>query len=106
MSKVPVVHLNTGYVRWFLAKSCISGTEFSRSLGYSDHWWSTVLHQKKGVKPNVAKLMCSMYNLDYDKLVVKEPEPVSKPETLTVEALCECLERVEGKLDKLLNMWG
>jgi len=113
MSKVPVVKINIDYVAQFLAVNGISGAEFGKSLGYSDHWWASVIHKKSSVKPNVAKLMCSMYKLDIDKLLVKEAEsePVMKPEPLTVdgevvEAFGKWLARVEGKLDKLLSMWG
>ena len=109
MSKVPVVTINTDYVAQFLEQSKISGAEFGRSLGYSDHWWASVL-RKKHVKPNVARLMCDVYLLKYDELVVKAPEPATEPETLNVdgevvEAFGKWLERVESKLDKLLSMW-
>lgn len=111
MSKVPVVKINTDYVAQFLATNGISGAEFGKSLGYSDHWWASVIHKKNSVKPNVAKLICGMYKLDIDKLLVKETEPAIEPETLTVdgevvEAFGKWLERVESKLDKLLSLWG
>ena len=110
MSKVPVVTINTDYVARFLARHQISGAEFGRKLGYSDHWWASVL-RKKHVKPNVAKLMCDMYQFEYDELVVKAPAPAIESEPLNVdgevvEAFGKWLERVEGKLDKLLSLWG
>lgn len=108
MAKVPVVTINTDYVAQFLAQHNYSGAEFGRKLGYSDHWWASVL-KKKHVKPNVAKLMCDMFLLEYDELVVKAHEPTQKHEELTVdgevvEAFGKWLERVENKLDKLLSL--
>lgn len=103
MAKVPVVTINTDYVARFLADHQISGAEFGRKLGYSDHWWASVL-KKKHVKPNVARLMCGMYPLEYDEVVVNETEPANK-QGAPVELL-ERLERIETKLDKLLSIWG
>ncbi len=111
MSKVPVININKEYIQQFLKHSGISGAEFGRTLGYSDHWWTSVQKRGMRIKPNVAKMMCRMYELDYDKLVAKAPDPIDKYETLTVdgevvEAFGKWLARVEGKLDKLLSMWG
>lgn len=110
MAKVPVVTINTDYVARFLAQNKISGADFGRRMGYSDHWWASV-QKKKHVKPNVAYLMCNMFQLEYDKLVVKESEPAPKTETLVIdaevaEALAASLNRIETKLDKLLSIWG
>lgn len=108
MSKVPVVTIDTDYVNRFLGQHYMSGAEFGRKLGYSDNWWSGVL-KKKHVKPNVARLMCDMFLLEYDELVVKAPAPIEKNETLTVdgevvEAFGKWLARIESKLDKLLSV--
>lgn len=111
MSKIPVIKINTEYVEQFLAQHEISGMEFSHSLGYSDSWWAGIKNETKAVKPNVARLICSLYKLDYEKLVVKAPEPATKIETLTVdaevaEAFAASLNRIESKLDRLLTIWG
>ena len=104
MSKIPVVKINTEYVEQFLAKHEISGMEFSHSLGYSDSWWAGIKNETKAVKPNVARLICSLYKLDYEKLVVKAPEPASEPEEPI--DLLGWLARIEAKLDRLLTIWG
>lgn len=115
MSKIPVIKINTEYVEQFLAQHEISGIEFSHSLGYSDSWWAGIKNETKAVKPNVARLICSLYKLDYEKLVMKAPEPASQPEAKAeplsvdgevVEAFGKWLERIEAKLDKLLSIWG
>lgn len=110
MSRVPVVNINIDYVQLFLHHAGISEAEFSRSLGYSDGWWTGVKNEKHHVKPNVAKMMCRMYELDYDKLVVKV-DPIEKYESLTVdsevvEAFGKWLARIESKLDRLLAHEG
>lgn len=103
MSKIPVVTINTEYVQQFLTQHNISGAEFGRKLGYSDNWWSSVL-KKKHVKPNVAHLICRLYKLDYETLLLKPTEPASEPEEPI--DLLDRLERIEAKLDKLLRIWG
>ncbi len=104
MSKIPVVRINTEYVEQFMAKHEISGMEFSHSLGYSDSWWAGIKNETKAVKPNVARLICSLYKLDYEKLVVKAPDPGSEMET--PDDTPERLARIEAKLDRLLKIWG
>lgn len=103
MSKIPVVTINTEYVQLFLTQNNISGAEFGRKLGYSDNWWSSVL-RKKHVKPNVARLICDMYLLDYNELVVKTGKTASGAKT--PDDLPDRLERIEAKLDRLLTIWG
>lgn len=109
MSKAALVKINTDYVAQFMKANGISGAEFGKRLGYSDFWWKGVVNKNQSVKPNVVTLMCGVYGLEYDKLVVKA-DPIEKYETLTVdgevvEAFGKWLERVESKLDKLLSMW-
>ena len=115
MSKIQVVKINTEYVEQFLAKHEISGMEFSNSLCYSDSWWAGIKNENKSVKPNVARLICSLYKLDYETLLLTPPETGSEPEAKAeplsvdgevVEAFGKRLERVEAKLDKLLTIWG
>ena len=69
------VKINVGYVEAFRKKRNISGIEFSESLGFNNNWWSK--NKQIGyIKPNVAKLMCTIYPLEYDKLVISEEKPV------------------------------
>lgn len=110
MGRASMVRIDPEYVERYLERKNISHTDFCRRLGYSEHWWRGV--RNKGgcrVKPNVARLICEMYSLDYEKLVVRD-EPENKPTEDAVDesvhALVETLFRIETKIDKLLEIWS
>lgn len=106
MPHAPTVNIDVEYVNGVIKKLGISGAEFSRTLGYTDNWWNNVKNTTQCIKPNVAQLMCRMYDkLEYEKLVVKKvnvDDGASRPND---SQLLAKLEIIESKLDKLLEAW-
>lgn len=81
MGKVYKVRINPDILDQIMKRHCMSPAEFCERIGYSKSWWGAVL--KNGgysVKPVTARLICTTFGLDYDKLVVPdEPAPASTP---------------------------
>ena len=122
------VKIDVEYVDAFIKKRNMTNVKFSESLGFNNNWWSK--NRKIGyIKPNVAKLMCTVYPLEYDKLVIPEEKPVQpvaeEPTSTGLEeeylpliaaamsassnALHEvknALEHLNEKIDPMLALWN
>lgn len=77
------VKLNLDYIESFLYRNNLTKKEFSEKLGHADNWLNAVktggrAYEDNRVNEGKARLMCTVWGLDYDKLVIKDPEP--KPE--------------------------
>ena len=74
------VKLNFDYINDFLKKRGITKSEFCRRIGYADNWFSAVEGGKKsysyGINEAKARLMCTVWGMEYDSLVIKERELV------------------------------
>lgn len=58
------------------------------------------------MKRNVVTLMCRMFDMDEDKVILKEPEPIPEPvkqEDDNMRALLCTMVRIEQKLNILLE---
>lgn len=121
------VKIDVEYVESFRRKHDMNAAQFPESLGFNVSWWSKN-RQIGYIKPNVAKLMCTIYpTLDYNKLVIPEEKPVepvaeeASPSleeeylpliaaamSATSNALHEvktALERLNEKMDTMLALW-
>lgn len=106
MPHAPTVNVDVEYVNGVIKRLGISGAEFSRTLGYADNWWNNVKNSTQCVKPNVAQLMCRMYDkLDYEKLIVKDGTASLSASGIKETDILKKLEIIEAKLDKLLEAW-
>ena len=74
------VKLNFDYINDFLKKRGITKGEFCRRIGYANNWLAGVESGKKcysnGINEAKARLMCTVWGMKYDSLVIKEREPV------------------------------
>lgn len=74
------VKLNLDYIESFLYRNNLTKKEFSEKLGYADNWLNSVkaggrAYADNRVNEGKARLMCTVWGLDYDKLIIKDPEP-------------------------------
>ena len=81
MGKINKVRINPDILDQIMKRYHITTAEFCERIGYSKSWWGTVLKKGGyGVKPVTARLICTTFGLDYDKLVVPdEPAPAPTP---------------------------
>ena len=85
MAQPKKVKLNIDYINAFLYRNNLTKKEFSEKLGHADNWLSAVSNGAKAYEDNrvldgKARLICTVWGLDYDKLVIKDPEPQPEPE--------------------------
>lgn len=112
------VKIDVDYVNRYLEKKLITQREFSEMNGHSKSWWASIKRDCNSmVAVNQAKLICTLTGLDYEKLVIPEKcitsnacprneqkSMLEEDETL-LEALVNCLHRIEAKTDEAaLNM--
>lgn len=104
------VVINVDYLREVIEKSGLSQAEFGRRLGRSDSYVCNSLYRGY-MHGNVCKLLCSLYDANYDKLTtIPQPEPEQKQESVkkvmmaddaSIMALARCMVTIDAKLDKL-----
>ncbi len=89
MKPAKKVKLNADYINAFLYRNNLTRSAFSMKMGHADNWLAGVLREDgsyKGCIPErKARLMCTTWGMDYDKLVVKEPEPQAEAPAPAVE---------------------
>ncbi len=90
MKPAKTVKLNTEYINGFLYRNNLTRKEFSTKFGYADNWLASVLREngsyKGRISENKARLMCNVWGMDYEKLVVKEPTFTPTAESPAEEA--------------------
>lgn len=101
-------NVDVAYINAQLKKKGIAKYAFAESLGYDASWWGYIERSGGRVKKNVVALMCRMYRMDEDKVVIKpEPEPEAQHEPVysddNAKVLITMLVRIEQKLNILLE---
>lgn len=85
MKSANTVKLSADYINDFLRRNNLTRKEFSTKLGHADNWIASVLNENGSYKcrltENKARLMCTVWSMDYEKLVIKEPVFTPAPET-------------------------
>lgn len=77
MGKINKVRINPDILDQIMKRHRITTAEFCERIGYSKSWWGTVLKNGGyGVKPVTARLICTTFGLDYDKLVLPDASEV------------------------------
>lgn len=103
------VKIDIEFAEKYMAFHNLTKSEFSQKMGHSPSWWAGVRRGGGYVPPNKAKLMCSMLDMDYNKLVIKERQNEQKSileeDVSMLKALVECMTRVETKANEAaMNM--
>ena len=80
MNKPKKVKLNIDYIESFLYRNHLTKKEFSEKIGHADNWLAAVktggkAYEDNRVAESKARLICTVWGLEYDKLVIKDPEP-------------------------------
>lgn len=73
MSKSKSVPINTKYLRDVIHESGLSNVKFAEGIGRSDSVVYNAI-SKKEMQIVVAKMICSVYGADYEKLTTSEGE--------------------------------
>ena len=73
------VEINLDYLETIMAKSGLNKKDFWEKLGRSDTMmWNVKKH--KTLSPLLAKLICNVYDAEYDRLVIDEkPSEAAQP---------------------------
>ena len=111
MKDCKMQNVDVAYINAQLKKKGIAKYAFAESLSYDASWWGYIERSGGRVKKNVVALMCRMYRMDEDKVVIKpEPEPQPLPagnpavySDDNAKVLITMLVRIEQKLNILLE---
>lgn len=76
MKRNEVVNINKEYLREIVSRSGFDQLEFSRRIGRYDRYVKNCLYTGR-MDENAAKLVCSMFNRDEKKLIIREEPEVS-----------------------------
>ena len=103
------VKIDMEFAEKYMASHGFSKSEFSQKMGHSASWWTGVKRGGGYLPTNKAKLMCSMLDMDYNKLVVQERQNEKKSileeDERLLKALVECMQRIETKANEAhMNM--
>lgn len=109
MYQAAKVKIDMEFAEKHMAFHNLSKSEFSQKMGHSASWWTGVKRGGGYMPPNKAKLMCSMLDMDYNKLVVQERQNEKKSileeDESLLKALVECMQRIETKANEAaMNM--
>jgi len=113
MYQATKVKIDMEFAENYMAFHNLSKSEFSQKMGHSASWWTGVKRGGGYMPPNKAKLMCSMLDMDYEKLVIPERQTLPQNEQKSIleedesllKALVECMQRMETKANEAaMNM--
>lgn len=113
MYQATKVKIDLAMAEKYMAMHKLTKSEFSQKMGHSASWWTGVRRGGGYMPPNKAKLMCSMLDMDYNKLVIPERPAIQQNEQKSIleddesllKALVECMQRMEAKANEAsMNM--
>lgn len=83
------VKLNFDYIDGFLNKNNITKTDFCCRIGHSNNWYTEVKKGKNsyidGISDKKAHLICTVWGMEYDKLVAKQETTEVEHEIISYE---------------------
>ena len=101
------VQINVEYLKKVVRSSGLTQPEFSVKIGQSESFIGNVIY-RRFMRRSAAELMCDMFDADFGKLTdISEPKKAGKKVMMaddkSIEALANCMIRIEAKRDTILD---
>lgn len=101
------VAINPEYLAELVKKTGMTQKEFSHKIGQAESFIGNAIY-RRFMRKNAAELLCAMFGADWDKLTdtgkrEKSAKKVMMADDKSIEALANCMVRIEAKLDTILE---
>ena len=101
------VAINPEYLAKLVKETGLSQKQFSRKIGQVESFIGNAVY-RRFMRRSAAELLCEMFDADWDKLTdtgrrEKSAKKVMMADDKSIEALANCMVRIEAKLDTILD---
>ena len=107
MGRTQKANLDTEKLRAWMRHRKLTAAQLSQKIGASANYMSNVLCGNTRMSVTAYKALCAALEVPEDTFTL--PETPEQPQTFTAtleSEIMERLDRIEHKLDKLLEIWG
>ena len=101
------VAINPEYLAKTVKATGMNQPEFSTKLGQAESFIGNAIY-RRFMRKSAAELLCELFDADYEKLTdtgehKKAGKKVMMADDKSIEALANCMIRIESKLDTILE---
>lgn len=101
------VAINVEYLKKVVKGTGLTQPEFSLKIGQVESFIGNAVY-RRFMRRSAAELLCELFDADYDKLTAtgerkKAAKKVMMADDKSIEALANCMIRIEAKLDTILE---
>lgn len=102
------VELDVPKLRAFMERRGMTAAQLSEEIGLCRQYISYVFRKSRKISLTANKALCAIFEVPEDTFAKHQPPEVFTAELEAVpdSEIMERLDRIEQKLDKILELWG